>query len=188
MIAPIGVRVRAKFGVRVRVRVGDQTSFWTIILGKQRAMKFRAAAGTLKIGLLGLNRVRVSIRVRVRIRIRVRVRPRVRVECFTVTVGHKWVLGLGLDIVLDTTSIRGSNSVVGVCDFESVPRDQLCPSANERLTGARDLMWIHAHTQGYHDSMLTLTFVRSASIGSSRERQNSQAGGITSYDFTLHFQ
>ena len=30
----------------------------------------------------------------------------------------------------DTNSIRGSNSIDGVCDFESVPPDLLCPSAN----------------------------------------------------------
>ena len=38
-------------------------------------------------------------------------------------------LGLGLDMFFDMNSIRGSNSVDGVCDFESVPPDQLCPGA-----------------------------------------------------------
>ena len=38
-------------------------------------------------------------------------------------------LGLGLDMFFDTSSLRGSNSVDGVCDFETVPPDQFCPSA-----------------------------------------------------------
>ena len=45
------------------------------------------------------------------------------------------ICGLGLDMFFDTNSIRGSNSVDGVCDFESVPSDQLCPSAKTLSQG-----------------------------------------------------
>ena len=57
--------------------------------------------------------------------------------------------GLGFDFVCCTNSIPGSNSVDGVCDFKSVPPDQLYPNAKKRITGSRDLTQIHAHTQGH---------------------------------------
>ena len=36
---------------------------------------------------------------------------------------------LGLDKLLDTNLVQGSNSVDVVCNFESVRSDELCPGA-----------------------------------------------------------
>ena len=64
----------------------------------------------IEVGLLV--RFRVKVRVRVRVRIRFRVGVRIRAG-----VGVRYVFWHELD--------PGSNSVDGVCDFESVPPDQL---------------------------------------------------------------